>query len=68
MLVHGLEVVHEALKLRRGRLLPLGAAAEELVARQDLWSYATATSALLHDIGSRPTGAIARPARTGTRH
>jgi len=51
MLAHGLEVVREALKLRRGRLLPSGAAAEELAARQDLWTYATTTSALLHDIG-----------------
>lgn len=51
MLAHGLEVVREALKLRRGRLLPSGAVAEELAARQDLWTYATATAALLHDIG-----------------
>ena len=28
-----------------------GVAAEEPAARQDLWTYATATSALLHDIG-----------------
>jgi len=55
MLVHGLEVVREALKLRRGRLLPPGAAAEELAARQDLWTYATATGALLHDIGKPVT-------------
>ncbi|HEC17125.1 MAG TPA: hypothetical protein ENI99_11230, partial [Sedimenticola sp.] len=55
MLVHGLEVVREALKLRRGRLLPPGAAAEELAARQDLWTYATATGALLHDLGKPVT-------------
>ena len=55
ILVHGLEVVREALKLRRGRLLPPGAAAEELAARQDLWTYATATGALLHDIGKPVT-------------
>lgn len=55
MLVHGLEVVCEALKLRRGRLLPSGAVAEELAARQDLWTYATATSALLHDLGKPVT-------------
>lgn len=55
MLAHGLEVVREALKLRRGRLLPSGAAAEELAARQDLWTYATATAALLHDIGKPVT-------------
>ncbi len=55
MLAHGLEVVSESLKLRRGRLLPSGAAAEELAARQDLWTYATATAALLHDIGKPVT-------------
>ncbi|WP_050798789.1 MobH family relaxase [endosymbiont of Riftia pachyptila] len=55
MLVHGLEVVREALKLRRGRLLPPGATAEELAARQDLWTYATATGALLHDLGKPVT-------------
>lgn len=55
MLTHGLEVVREALKLRRGRLLPSGAAAEEMVAHQDLWTYATATAALLHDLGKPVT-------------
>jgi integrating conjugative element relaxase (TIGR03760 family) len=55
MLAHGLEVVREALRLRRGRLLPPGATAEELAARQDLWTYATATAALLHDIGKPVT-------------
>ena len=43
------------IKLRRGRLLPPGAAAEELAARQDLWTYATATGALLHDLGKPVT-------------
>lgn len=55
MLTHGLEVVREALKLRRGRLLPSGAPAEELAARQDLWTYAAATGALLHDLGKPVT-------------
>ena len=55
MMAHGLEVVVEALKLRRGRLLPSGAAAEELATRQDLWTYATATGALLHDLGKPVT-------------
>lgn len=55
MLAHGLEVVREALKLRRGRLLPSGGAAEKLVACQDLWTYATATAALLHDLGKPVT-------------
>lgn len=60
MLAHGLEVVREALKLRRGRLLPSGAAAEELATRQDLWTYATATAALLHDIGKPVTDQLVR--------
>jgi Putative helicase len=51
LLTHGLEVVHEALKLRRGRLIPLGASAETLATTQDLWTFATATAALLHDLG-----------------
>ncbi|HSH28994.1 MAG TPA: MobH family relaxase [Thiohalobacter sp.] len=51
MLRHGLEVVIEALKLRRSALLPSGAPAEELARRQDLWTYACAAAALLHDIG-----------------
>lgn len=55
MLTHGLEVVREALKLRRGRLLPSGAAAEEMVTLQDLWTYATATASLLHDLGKPVT-------------
>lgn len=55
MLAHGLEVVREALKLRRGRLLPPGAAAEELASRQDLWTYAVTTAALLHDAGKPVT-------------
>lgn len=55
MLRHGLEVVREVLKLRRGRLLPPGAAAERLVTCHDLWTYATATAALLHDLGKPVT-------------
>ncbi len=51
LLAHGLEVVREALKLRRGQLIPLGASAETLAATQDLWTYATASAALLHDLG-----------------
>ncbi|MEW8014316.1 MAG: MobH family relaxase [Candidatus Sedimenticola endophacoides] len=51
LLRHSLEVVLEALKLRRSLLLPHGAPAEELSRLQDLLSYACATGALLHDIG-----------------
>lgn len=51
MLTHGLQAVLHALTLRRGVLLPSGASAEELAEKQDIWTYATATAALLHDIG-----------------
>ncbi|MGQ0700317.1 MAG: MobH family relaxase [Panacagrimonas sp.] len=51
LLAHGLQVTLSALTLRRGVLLPAGASAEELAEKQDVWTYATATAALLHDIG-----------------
>lgn len=51
MLAHGLQAVLHALTLRRGILLPSSASAEELAEKQDVWTYATATAALLHDIG-----------------
>lgn len=51
MLDHGLEVVTNALALRRGYLLPQGAEPERLARSQDLWTYAVFTAALLHDIG-----------------
>jgi integrating conjugative element relaxase (TIGR03760 family) len=51
LLAHGLEVTEQALKLRRARLLPPGAAAEDIARRRDLWTYATAACALLHDLG-----------------
>lgn len=55
MLIHSLEVVRESLKLRRGRLIPSGASAEKLMDCQDLWTYATAMAALLHDLGKPVT-------------
>lgn len=51
LLRHALEVVLEAMKLRRGALLPPGASAEELARLQDVWTYACVSAALLHDIG-----------------
>lgn len=51
LLRHSLEVVLEAMKLRRGALLPPGASAEELARLQDVWTYACVSAALLHDIG-----------------
>ncbi|MGH8627316.1 MAG: MobH family relaxase [Gammaproteobacteria bacterium] len=51
LLDHGLEAAVLALKLRRGHLLPPGAATEVIDAQADLWSYACFTAVLLHDIG-----------------
>lgn len=51
MLDHGLEVLTNALGLRRGYLLPQGAEPERLARGQNLWTYAVFTAALLHDVG-----------------
>lgn len=51
LLKHGLETALTALTLRRGILLPPGSSAEHLAEKQDVWSYATASAALLHDLG-----------------
>ena len=48
---HGLEVACHAVRRRRKLLLPAGATAEQIAERQDLWTYAIVTAALLHDIG-----------------
>lgn len=50
MLDHGLEVVVNALSLRRGYLLPPGADPEAQHRLADLWTYATFAAALLHDL------------------
>ena len=51
LLRHGLDVALHALRLRRAHLLPQGADTEEIVAKQEVWSYAVFSAALLHDIG-----------------
>jgi integrating conjugative element relaxase (TIGR03760 family) len=51
LLLHTIEVMTEALKLRRRYLLPQGADAEHLGKSQDVWTYAVTMGALLHDIG-----------------
>ena len=51
LLTHGLEVTREALKLRRGHMLPAGEAVETVAGEQDLWTYAVVAAALLHDLG-----------------
>ena len=50
LLAHGLEVVRNALKIRRGALLPRGAAPETAARQGDLWTYAICSACLLHDI------------------
>lgn len=51
LLKHALETALKALTIRRGVLLPHGASAEALADKQDVWTYATASAALLHDLG-----------------
>ncbi|MCP5439827.1 MAG: TraI domain-containing protein [Chromatiaceae bacterium] len=58
LLRHGLETILEALTLRRNQLLPAGAPAEEIASQQDLWTYATVTAALLHDVGKPITDLV----------
>ncbi|WP_456446307.1 MobH family relaxase [Thiolapillus sp.] len=56
-LQHGIEVALHAVKRRRKLLLPGGATAEQLAAKQDVWTYAVVSAALLHDFG-KPVGDI----------
>ncbi|WP_404360497.1 MobH family relaxase [Methylotuvimicrobium sp. KM1] len=50
MLAHTLEVCVNALKLRRSYLLSETGGAEEIAAKQDLWTYAVFLAALCHDL------------------
>lgn len=51
LLEHSLETGLNALKLRRAKMLPVGANAEVIEKEKELWSYAIFTAALLHDVG-----------------
>jgi len=51
LLEHTLETVCNALTIRRAYLLPPGSDPEEINPKQELWTYAVFTGALLHDIG-----------------
>ncbi len=51
LLRHALEVVELALKIRRGYVLPPDKEPEVVIAEQDVWTYAVASAALLHDVG-----------------
>ncbi|WP_235185818.1 MobH family relaxase [Methylomarinum vadi] len=50
MLTHTLEVCVNALKIRRSYLLSESGGAEEIAAKQDLWTYAVFLAALSHDL------------------
>ena len=50
MLDHGLEVAAKALQIRRGHVLPPGAAPERIVHEADVWTYAVLAAALVHDM------------------
>ena len=55
LLQHGLEVLRHTLDLKQGVMLPRGASPEAQARLQDLWTYACATAALLHDLGKPVT-------------
>lgn len=55
LLQHGIEVVRHTLDLKQGVTLPRGEAPEVQSRRQDLWTYACVTAALLHDLGKPVT-------------
>ena len=58
LLEHSLETGLNALKLRRGKMLPVGANAEVIERKKEIWSYAIFTAALLHDVGKPLTDQI----------
>jgi len=71
LLTHSLEVGLNALKFRKGKMLPLGASAEVIEEQKELWTYAIFTAAMLHDIGKPLTDQVItivseKPERTWT--
>ncbi|WFE68090.1 MobH family relaxase [Thiomicrospira sp. R3] len=51
MIAHTLEVIVNALRLRRGQILPTGVPPEEIEHRKDIWTFVVFVCALLHDAG-----------------
>ncbi len=51
LLQHTLETTLNALRIRRGKLLPPNADAETVTRLKDLWTYAVFTGAIGHDLG-----------------
>ena len=67
LLTHSLEVGLNALKLRKGKMLPVGASSEVIEKEKELWSYAVFTAAMLHDIGKPLTDQIINIVSDGNR-
>tara|TARA_R110000850_G_scaffold145408_3_gene267470 strand:- start:3167 stop:5101 length:1935 start_codon:yes stop_codon:yes gene_type:complete len=51
LLQHTLEVIENALHIRRSYQLPLGGTPEEISAQEHIWTYGLFVACLLHDIG-----------------
>ncbi|MDO3388004.1 MobH family relaxase [Gilvimarinus sp. SDUM040013] len=51
LLQHTLEVIENALHIRRSYQLPLGGSPEEIAAQEHIWTYGLFIACLLHDIG-----------------
>ena len=51
LLAHTLETSLNALRIRRGKLLPPNSDAETVTKFKDVWTYAVFTAALCHDLG-----------------
>lgn len=51
LLQHTLEVIENALHIRRSYQLPLGGSPEEISAQEHIWTYGLFVACLLHDIG-----------------
>ena len=51
LLAHTLETALNALRIRRGKLLPPNSDAETVTKYKDVWTYAVFTAALCHDLG-----------------
>jgi len=51
LLLHTLDTASNALRIRRGKLLPPNADAETVTKLKDAWTYAIFTAALCHDLG-----------------
>ena len=51
LVIHTVDLIQYALKLRKGAKLPVGAGPEEILREAHRWTYAVFAGALLHDVG-----------------